>query len=309
MTFHVRRPLIAVFAGLILPGLGQIYCGEVGRGAAFLLSLALLVPTSAWLALHGPRQVLSLVVILGVLGSLIVYGYSVVAAYRSAVRLGEKFTPSPWNRASVYFALLVVGHLFVLRPLAGYAKSDLIETFKVPSASMLPAIVPGDRVFADKRVGHPGGGRIQRGAIAVFLYPNDRTTMFIKRVIGLPGDKIEIDGTSVKVNGAELRQQEVHDLGDASLNRMLELNLAFRERIGGASYIVLWSKDLEPQHLSLTVPNGQVFVLGDNRDTSHDSRHFGVLPLADVTAVALQVWFSSSGGDGVRWRRSGKLLD
>jgi signal peptidase I len=133
--------------------------------------------------------------------------------------------------------------------------------------------------------------------------------MFIKRVIGLPGDKIEIDGTSVKVNGAELRQQEVHDLGDASLNRMLELNLAFRERIGGASYIVLWSKDLEPQHLSLTVPNGQVFVLGDNRDTSHDSRHFGVLPLADVTAVALQVWFSSSGGDGVRWRRSGKLLD
>jgi signal peptidase I len=309
MTCLVRRPLIAMFAGLILPGLGQIYCGEVGRGAAFLLSLALLVPTSAWLALHGPRVLLSLAVVLGVLGSLIVYGYSVVAAYRSAARLGVKFTPGPWNRGYVYFALLVFGHLFVLRPLAGYAKSDLIETFKVPSASMLPAIMPGDRIFADKRVGHPGGEKIRRGAVAVFLYPNDRTTMFIKRIIGLPGDKIEIDGTSVRVNGAELRQREVHGLKEASLSRMLEQNVAFQESIDGASYIVLWHKDLERKPLALTVPNGQVFVLGDNRDASHDSRHFGVLPLADVSAVARQVWFSSDGSDGVRWRRSGKLLD
>jgi signal peptidase I len=82
-----------------------------------------------------------------------------------------------------------------------------------------------------------------------------------------------------------------------------------RETIDGRSYTVLWRKDSEHKSLSLTVPNGQVFVLGDNRDAAQDSRHFGVLPLADVTAVARQVWFSSDGEDGVRLRRVGKLLD
>jgi signal peptidase I len=199
--------------------------------------------------------------------------------------------------------------VLVLNPLAGYVKGDLIETFKVPTASMLPTIVPGDRFFADKRVGHPGGVRLRRGAIAVFVYPNDRTTMFVKRVIGLPGDRVEIDDTSVKVNGVEIRREELHDLGNPVLNRSLEDHQAFRESAEQGSYTVLWRKDGKRERLSTVVPNGQVFVLGDNRDASHDSRHFGVLPVADVTAVALQVWFSADAKDGVRLGRVGTRLD
>jgi signal peptidase I len=209
----------------------------------------------------------------------------------------------------VYLALFLFGHAFMLAPLASYANHQLVQTFKVPSASMMPSILPGDRFFADKRVGHPGGVKLRRGAIVVFLYPNDRTTMFVKRIVGLPGDRIEIDGTSIKANGVELRQEEVRDLGAPSLNRLLAQHQAFRESLDGVSYTVLWRKDADRKRLSLTVPSGQVFVLGDNRDAALDSRDFGVLPLADVTAVARQVWFSFDREDGVRLRRTGKLLD
>ena len=302
-----RRPLVALFAGLLLPGLGHVYNGEPAQGAALLGLVALLLPSAAWLALHVPRLLLSLVVVVGVMASLAIYVYSVKAAYRTAVRLREEFSPGPWNRFSVYFVLFLFGHMLVLGPMAGYAKDHLLETFKVPSASMLPTIVPGDRFFADKRVGHPGGVKIQRGAIAVFVYPNDRTTMYVKRIIGLPGDRIEIDGTSVKVNGVEILHEEVHDLGDSQ--HMLEDHLAFRESGERGSYTVLWRKDGKREQLSTVVPNGHVFVLGDNRDASQDSRAFGVLPIADVTALARQVWFSVSAENALRLRRTGTLLD
>ena len=306
---EARRPLVALFAALLLPGLGQVYNGEPARGAALLFSVAMLLPSAAWLALHGPRSLLSLVIVVGVVASLAIYVHSVKAAYRTAVRLRHGFVPGPWNRGSVYFVLFVFGHLFVLSPLAGYTKGHLVETFKVPSASMLPTIVPGDRFFADKRAGHPGGVKIRRGAIAVFLYPNDRTTLFVKRIIGLPGDRVEINGTSVKVNGAEIRGQELHELGDPTLDHLLDEHQAFRESAEQGSYTVLWRKDGKREQLTTVVPNGQVFVLGDNRDASHDSRHFGTLPIADVTAVARQVWFSADAHDGVRLRRTGRLLD
>jgi signal peptidase I len=304
-----RRPLVALFAGLLLPGLGQVYNGEPARGAALLFSIAMLLPAAAWLALHGPRALLSWVIGVGVMVSIAIYVYSVKAAYRTAARLRDGFVPGPWNRGTVYFVLFVFGHLFVLSPLAGYAKGHLIETFKVPSASMLPTIMPGDRFFADKRAGHPGGVKIRRGAIAVFLYPNDRTILFVKRIIGLPGDRVEMDGMSVKVNGVEIRGEELRDLGDPALNRLLEQHQAFRESADQGSYTVLWRKDGKREQLSTVVPNGQVFVLGDNRDAAHDSRHFGTLPIADVTAVARQVWFSADPQDGIRLRRLGTRLD
>lgn len=306
---HTRRPLLASAASLLLPGLGQIYNGEVARGVALLLAMALSLPAAAWLAMHGPRRMLLFFVLAGVLATLACYAYSVVVAYRSAARKRDDFTPGPWNRSIVYLAVFLFGHVFVLGLAAHMTRSGLVETFKVPSASMLPTIVPGDRFFADKRVGHAGGPKIRRGDVAVFVYPNDRTTMFVKRVVGLPGDKIAIEGTRVTVNGVTLGGEELHDLGDASLAPLLDDHVAIRESVEGIAYTVLWRKDGERSSLALTVPNGQVFVLGDNRDASSDSRHFGVLPLADITGIARQVWLSVDEHGKIRGRRTGVLLD
>jgi signal peptidase I len=304
-----RRPLIASTASLLLPGLGQIYNGEVARGIVLLLGVTLPLPVAAWLGLHGPRPALAPLVLAGVLATLVVYGYSVVAAYRSAARLRDGFVPGPWNRGLVYLAVFLFGHVFLLGASAHTIRDSLLEPFKVPTASMLPGIVPGDQFFADKRVGHRGGPKLRRGDIAVFVYPNDRTTMFVKRIIGLPGDRVAIDGTRVTVNGVALDREELHDLGDPSLAGLLADHVAFRELGDGVAYTVIWRKDGRHDPLEVTVPNGQVFVLGDNRDASHDSRQFGTLPLADVTGVARQVWLSVGEHGHIRLGRTGMLLD
>jgi signal peptidase I len=304
-----RRPLVALFAALVLPGLGQVYCGDVAGGAALLFSLALVLPATAWLALHGPRAALSPLMWLGCAAALAVYVRAVVAATRAAARAGADFRRGAWNRLPVYAALLVFGHLFVLAPMVAYTRDHLIETFLTPTGSMQPTILPGDRFFADKRVGRPGGRPLWRGALTVFVYPDDRSKMFIKRVIGLPGDRVEISGTSIKVNGVERRGAPVLDLGDPERNRLLADHLAFRESGDRGAYDVLWPRDppLSPP-FSTVVPNGQVFVLGDNRGGSQDSRRFGTVPLADVTAVARQVWLSI-GPDGPRWGRLAQTLE
>lgn len=307
MTTPARRPLLALFAGLLLPGLGHVYCGEAARGAGWLFGVALAVPLSAWLALHGPAALLTAVVVLGGVVALALYVSSVKSAYRLA-RAPDASSTSAWNHGHVYFACLVVGHLFVLSPLTTYTREHLVETFRVPSASMMPTILPGDRFFADKRVGHRGGPPVHRGDIAVFVYPNDRTTMYVKRIVGLPGDRIDIDGTDVRVNGNSIVGKEVRGLGSGELDRDAE-QLALSETLDGRSYIVLWRKDAIHDRVSIVVPNGQAFLLGDNRDGSRDSRHFGTLPLADVAGVAKQVWFSSSPQRGLRLSRSGTRLD
>ena len=307
-TSKTRRPLLAIFAGLLLPGLGHVYCGQPARGASWLVSVALVMPVSAWLALRGPAALLSFIVVLGGAIALALYVASVKSAYRLA-RSAEAGAPGPWNSGHVYFACFALGHLLVLSPLTAFTKDHLIETFKVPSASMVPAVLPGDRFFADKRVGHRGGPPVCRGDIAVFIYPNDRTTMYVKRIVGLAGDRIQIDGMQVRVNGETIVGDEIHDLGSAELNRQLTDHRAFRETVDGKSYVVLWRKGGTHDALTTIVPNGQVFVLGDNRDSSRDSRQFGTLPLADVSGVARQIWFSADKDSGLRFRRTGKVIN
>jgi len=194
----------------------------------------------------------------------------------------------------------------VLRPFTADVREQFFETFVVPSSSMAPTIVPGDRLLAKKNVGRAGGTKLWRGALAVFVYPNDRTLTFIKRVIGLPGDRIEIDGSVVRVNGHDL------SLGPALAAPGAGDDVrAVREQGDGDPYVVLWPKNdaTGAAPFRFTVPDAQLFVLGDNRARAVDSRRFGTVPLADVKAVAQTVWYSAARGVGVRWARIGHVLE
>ena len=135
---------------------------------------------------------------------------------------------------------------------------------------------------------------VERGDVAIFTYPNDRTLVYVKRVIGLPGDRVRITGKRVWVNRLALGDAPADD-GTAS------------ERIDGRQWLADWG-DTEGAELDLTVPPGMVFVLGDNRGNSKDSRHFGSVPLRDVAGRARQVWFSMAPGGAVRWSRLGQAI-
>jgi signal peptidase I len=137
----------------------------------------------------------------------------------------------------------------------------------------------------------------------------DRTSIFIKRIVGLPGDRIEMEGNDVRVNGHSLSKGPA----DEPVPSELRGQRAFRERDDRGEHTVLWPANdagmsSSPLPRNFVIPDGQLFVLGDNRGASVDSRRFGTVPVADVKGVARQVWFSASAHDGVRWDRLGKLL-
>lgn len=275
----------AMLLSLVMPGLGQVYNGEVSKGISLFLIFAFSIPCFSWLALHGPNFSLWMLILLGVFFALSVYALSCIDAVKQAKVISESYRLGHYNKSYVYLSMLFFGYFFVLNQLVTYTKTNLVQLYHVPSVSMSPSLEKGDFFFVDKDVNSPGSKRkIKRGDIATFVYPNDRTTIYVKRIIGLPGDKIEMTGTDVKVNGQSLVQ-------GSSINKA-DYRLVHEKAESGEVYDVYWKTNSQGYQLSLTVPDGQVFVLGDNRDQAYDSRNFGTLPLTDIIGVAKQVWFS-----------------
>jgi len=291
-----------------MPGLGQLYLGDLPRALCFLLAVSLSVPAAVRLAVSVPPRFLCFVVFAGVVSTIWVYVWSV----RDAVRLARRATSAAlreWQRPSVYALYVVASYVFVLAPASASVRRDYLEAFVVPSASMSPAILPGERVFADKSAAQPGGTRLWRGAVVVFIYPNDRTSTFVKRIIGLPGDEIELDGTNLRVNGRSVSRGPIDEPESGSVPGLR----AFREQGDRGEYSVLWpAREATPTFpgnpIRFVVPAGQLLVLGDNRSASTDSRRFGTVPVADVKGVVRQIWFSFSPQAGLRWSRLGKVL-
>jgi signal peptidase I len=302
-----RKPLLALAGALVMPGLGHVYLGDFVSGASLLLTIGVTVPVFARLALWAPPCWLCGVVLLGIVVALALYAGSALHAFRRAKQAPSVALRS-FQRPTVYALYVAVGYVFVLEPVSAHARDRWLETFVVPSASMAPGILPGDRVFADKTVGHRDGAKLERGAIVVFTDPNDPRLTFVKRVVGLPGDRIDITDASLRVNGSDLTLGAAHD-DFAALHGLK----ATREQGAHGPYTVLWPGDSgapEAPHPTTTylVPSGSVFVLGDQRAHSIDSRVFGPVPLANVKGIARQIWFSRAPNEGVRWSRLGRLL-
>lgn len=296
----VRRPLLALAAGLLMPGLGQFYAGDFVRGALSLFAVALAVPVAARLALLAPSRLFCFVLVAGIVVAVGIYLGAARDAFRQVRRRPSDGT-RPWQRPGAYALYTIIAYVFVLMPLTADVRDHLVETFVVPSGSMAPAILPGDRILVDKTAGRRDGPALWRGAIAVFVYPNDRTSMFVKRIVGLPGDRITIEDRRLLVNGIAVTS-------DAATPTR-------KERGDGGEYDVLWPAGKTPVPTDGTapgpafeVPAGHVFLMGDNRAAAVDSRRFGSVPLSDVIGIARQVWFSSRRGEGVRWNRIGGLL-
>lgn len=210
-------------------------------------------------------------------------------------------------------------------------RSFLFEPFKIPSSSMLPTLKIGDHIFVSKfnfglsipftKLEFLKWGQPQRGDVIVFLFPRDESLHYIKRVIGLPGDKIEFRGKEILVNDQLIPKELVTDqsivqsvLEDASPSDFE----VYRETIGETVHFVRYraaeSYNLTRANFVDTVPADSFFVAGDNRDDSYDSRSWGNVQRENIKGKAQIVWLSLNPDaawgslDKIRWKRCGTLI-
>ena len=191
---------------------------------------------------------------------------------------------------------------------AGVVRPFVVEAFKIPSQSMYPALIVGDHIFVGKLRRQP-----RRGDVVVFRYPLDPSMDYVKRVVGLPGDVVEIASGRLAVNGVALSLDRFQEDcpkgpdGSTLLDDAIPCVLS-KEALDGRTYVVGTQTVLGMRSMERTVvPPDQVFVLGDNRDNSSDSRVWGPLPLENVKGIVLFIWWSS-GPAGVRWDRVDEVV-
>jgi signal peptidase I len=196
--------------------------------------------------------------------------------------------------------------LFLALVLALILRFFVISAYRIPNPSMIPTLRVGDFIlgyklsygfnvpFTSKKVGRP---RPQRNEVLIFKCPSDLSQSCIKRVVGLPGDRLQISKKKLIINGKVARYEKISDQVTNEVVKDLiqppPERVILKESVNGVSrQIFISSEDLDEQYGPLIVPPGHVFMLSDNRDDKEDSRKWGVVPISLIDAKAIGVWFS-----------------
>ena len=157
----------------------------------------------------------------------------------------------------------------------------LVKPYRIPSESMLDTLRPGDRVLVNRAVYHLR--EPHRGDVVVFLYPHDPSVVFIKRIVGVPGDVLEVRDGRLYVNGERPGEPYVHRTAGRTDPTVAQAAIA------GSTLHDPWAL-AEPYR----VPNGQYFVMGDNRTDSDDSRDWGTVPRTAIVGEGLATYWPLS---------------
>jgi signal peptidase I len=225
-------------------------------------------------------------------------------------RRRSKDAKQPWwvEYSISFFPVILI--VFLLR-------SFLVEPFKIPSSSMVPTLLVGDFILVNKftygirlpvanrkivELGSP-----ERGDVMVFRYPEDPSLDYIKRVVGLPGDRVEYRNKRLSINGSPVPTRQIEDY--LSKERM-QFSRRYAESLGHVEHELLLEEDAPPSMassrafpfaancnynmtgLACTVPPGHYFVMGDNRDNSSDSRVWGFVPDENIVGKAFFIWLN-----------------
>ena len=228
-----------------------------------------------------------------------------------APRVMEPKEPLVVEYAKSFFPIILA--VLVLR-------SFVVEPFRIPSGSMLPTLLVGDFILVNKyayglrlpvlntrvvEIGSP-----QRGDVMVFRYPQDPSVDYIKRVVGLPGDRVSYINKTVFVNGERVEQQPDGTSEQAQCRvfvdgRIVQTATERRlETLGEKHHAILACPGGNGLRRDFTVPAGQYFVMGDNRDNSNDSRFWGTVPEENLVGKAFMIWLNVG-----EWGRIGSWIE
>jgi signal peptidase I len=195
-----------------------------------------------------------------------------------------------------------VGTLVLISALGWVSRTYVVQAYRVPAASMVPTLEVGDNFFVNKLTRN-----IRRGDVIVFKYPLDPTVEYVKRVVAVGGDFVTIDEGEFLINGQSphAERQGVEQRMDPVMGQHTVER--WTETLDGRSYAIYRRAGPLTPWDGKDVPGGHVFVLGDNRDASSDSRSWGTVPLALVQGRALFIWWSRD-AKGFRWERMNKRV-
>lgn len=209
-------------------------------------------------------------------------------------------------------------------------RSFLVEPFRIPSGSMMPTLLVGDFILvnkftyglrlpvSNKKIIHMN--EPQRGDVVVFKYPKNPTVDYIKRVVGIPGDKIDYQNKTLYVNGQPQAQTPIGKFVGTGRNARENGMLKRVETLTGKEHAILVNPATPDFSYScqellrgpITIPDHHYFAMGDNRDNSNDSRCWGLVPEENLVGKAFGIWMSwdtNRSGFPIAWERLGNGIE
>ena len=198
-------------------------------------------------------------------------------------------------------------------------RSFLFEPFRIPSGSMMPTLLVGDFILVNKftygvrlpvlntkfiELGEP-----ERGDIVVFRFPKQPTVDYIKRVIGLPGDRVAYFDKKLYINGQAIKHTSFGRYQGVGQGINMTGSEHLEEDLTGVNHAILITPGAPTVEDVFVVPKGQYFVMGDNRDNSNDSRYWGTVPEANLVGRAFFIWMNWDWeNNGIAFDRIGTIL-
>lgn len=276
-----KEPLLALMLAFVFPGLGQVYAGRLKRGILFFfIPILCAIPLFLYVINQNtstsPILLLPAIFFIGFQFFVLVDSYQCAKSYNIVNNLVRKITTG--KRVLLFtgiflFALILGPAEIIAIGLAGYMRNNVVQAFSIPSKTMSPTLMEGDLILVDKAIYKKT--ELKRGDVIVFIFPQDADKELVKRLVGLPGDSVEIKNNKVYINDKVLE--------GPAFNR---------------SYYNRGAFGLEGR--KITVPKDSYYVLGDNSENSQDSRFFGYVPRKNLIGKAYKIYFPFSRSGPIR---------